>query len=302
MRRVRTAAPAFYAALLVSLLLPLSADAAGEIGAIGQLAPKGGIIDLAGASGTQIQSILVKPHDTVRRGDVLVILSNHDVLKAESEIARLERDSAEQGGKDRLALQRAVRAAAELRLSHADAAVAEYRALGANALSQAELTQRRNLATEARSLVAIESLRLRQLEKEIGFESARAALRLALSEARLRNSTIVAPSDGTILEIRRQLGETLGGDPVIRMADLSEIYVVADVFEGDVLKLKEGMPASASSKSLPKPLEGVVHRVDRIVDTARKLAKVVIRLGEAEAAERLIGMEVQVTIRTEGSQ
>lgn len=302
MRRLRRLAPAWFAALLVSLLLPASADAAGEIGAIGHLSPKGGIIDLTGTAGTQIEEILVRPYDVVKRGDVLVLLSNHDVLKAEDAIARLELDAVEQRGKDQIALQQAVLAAAELQRRQAEAALAEYRALGANAVSQAELTRRQNLAAEAKSKVTIENLRLRQLDKEVAFERSKAALRATLSKAKLRSSTVVAPYDGTILEVRHSVGETLSGDPVIRMADLSDIYVVCDVFEGDVLKLKKGMPASATSKSLPKPLEGVVDRVGRIVDTARKLAEVVIRLGQSETAERLIGMEVQVTIRTEDGQ
>jgi multidrug resistance efflux pump len=112
----------------------------------------------------------------------------------------------------------------------------------------------------------------------------------------------VAPSDGVILKIRRQIGETLGSDPVVLMADVSQMYVVCDVFEGDVRRIKEGMQASASAKSLAEPLRGVVDRVGRIIDTTRKLAEVIIRLDDAQAAERLIGMEVQVTIHTEGGR
>lgn len=302
MRHVRRAAPALLAAMIVVLLLaPASSGAAGEVGAIGHLVPKDGIIDLTGTPGTQVQRILVEPHDLVRRGDILVILSNYDLLKAESESARLELDAAETRGKDRLALQRAMLAAAEMQLRHNEAALAEYQALGSNAVSQAELTRRQNFVAESRSKVTIEKLRLRQLERELDFERSRAALQAKLAEAKLRSATVVAPSDGTVLEIRNQVGEGVASEPLIRMADLSEMYVICDVFEADVLKLKEGMPASAASKSLPLPLTGVVQRVGRIVDTSRKLAKVVIRLDQAEAVERLIGMEVQVTIRTDES-
>ncbi|HZD25662.1 MAG TPA: HlyD family efflux transporter periplasmic adaptor subunit [Alphaproteobacteria bacterium] len=288
--------------MMALLLAPAAAEAQGEVGAVGRLAPKGGIIELAGTPGAQVQEVLVKPNDVVRRGDPLLVLSSRELLKVENEIARLELEASEQRGKVQIALQQAVLAAAELELRNAEAAVSEYRELGANAISPAELTRRRNLATEARSKVAVESIRLRELEKETSFQHSRAALQLALSEAKLRGATVVAPSDGVILKIRRQIGETLGSDPVVLMADVSQMYVVCDVFEGDVRRIKEGMQASASAKSLAEPLRGVVDRVGRIIDTTRKLAEVIIRLDDAQAAERLIGMEVQVTIHTEGGR
>lgn len=297
--RKRTVLTILAAALV---LAPLAARAADPVGAIGRLAPKGGIVELGGTAGAQIESILVKPHEVVHRGDVLVILNTHDVLKAETEIARLELDAAEKQAKDRVALQRAVLAAARLRQSHEEAAVAEYQGLGANAVAKAELTRRQNAAAEAKNAVEIEAIRLRQLEKEVEHERAKAALELALSEARLKSSVVTAPRDGTVLEILKRAGESLRGDAIVRMADLSELYVICDVFEGDLLKLKPGMRATASSKALPGPLEGVVDRIGRVVDTERKLASVVVRLTASEAAERLIGMEVQVIIQTGGGE
>ena len=54
--------------------------------------------------------------------------------------------------------------------------------------------------------------------------------------------------------------------------------------------------ATVKSKSLPKPLEGEILRIERLVKTERKLATVLIRLDSADVASRLLGMEVQVSI------
>ena len=46
------------------------------------------------------------------------------------------------------------------------------------------------------------------------------------------------------------------------MADLANMYVTADVYEGDILKIEPGMKASAKSASLPRALDrrGVPRR------------------------------------------
>ncbi|MDP6707500.1 MAG: efflux RND transporter periplasmic adaptor subunit [Alphaproteobacteria bacterium] len=282
------------AALLVMLTAP--AHAQGQVGAIGEIAPSGGVISLSGTSGTSIQEILVETHQSVKAGDVLIVLSSHDLLKAERELAVTELEALKDLGEVKTRLLQATRKAARLALGHAKQALAEYEALGASAISKAELARRRNLAEVAESEVTVATLELKRLRQELAAEEAKAAIRRKLSEARYRSSLVVAPTDGTILAIQKQPGEHVGRGPVLLMADTSEMFVVCQVFEGDLQKIKEGMRATASSKSLPKALEGRIQRIDRIIDTSRKLAKVLIRLDAPAGAERLIGMEVQVSI------
>jgi multidrug resistance efflux pump len=226
----------------------------------------------------------------------LIVLSSRDLLKAERDLAGVELEALEGLGEVKIRLREAAAKAARLDLAHAKEALSEYEALGASATSKAELSRRRNAAEAASSEVQIAALELKRLRRELAFEKAKAQTRKKLSEARYRSSMVVAPTDGTILAINKRQGEHLNGDPVILMADTSEMYVVCQVFEGDLPKIKEGMRATATSKSLPQPLEGAVQRIDRIIDTNRKLAKVLIRLDSTVGAERLIGMEVQVSI------
>jgi multidrug resistance efflux pump len=292
--RARGLAACLAAALAV--LLTGAAFAQGQVGAIGELAPRGGIISLSGMAGTAIQEILVKTHQSVKAGDVLIVLDSHDLLKAEHELAGTELEALKGLGEVKTRLLEATRKAARLALGHAKQALSEYEALGASAISKAELARRRSVVEVAESEVTVATLELKRLRQELASEEAKATVRRKLSEARYRSSLVVAPTDGTILAIQKQPGEHVGRGPILLMADTSEMYVVCQVFEGDLQKIKEGMRATATSKSLPKALEGTVQRIDRIIDTSRKLAKVLIRLDSAAGAERLIGMEVQVSI------
>ena len=158
------------------------------------------------------------------------------------------------------------------------------------------MIRRQNAVAEAEIENQAQSLKLVQLRQTTAFQKTKAKLQQELDEFRFKASTIVAPTAGTILEIRGREGEYVGGSPVILLADTSEIHVICDVFEGDILKLRKGMRVTAKSKSLPAPLEGEIIRVERIVTTERKLAKVLIRLDKADVAARLLGMEVQVSI------
>ena len=284
------------ASILVVAVVAGPALAEGEVGAIGRLAPRGGIITLTGTPGTSIQKILVEPHQTVRRGDVLIVLSSHDLLEAEHQLAGAELEALGALGQLKTRQRNATLKAARLTPAHAKRGLSEYQALGAGATSKAELARRRNAVEIAQSEMTLASLGLERLKRELSLDRVKAETRRKSSEARYRSSMVVAPTDGTVLAISKQEGEHLSGDPVILMANTSEMYVVCQVFEGDLSKIEEGMRATATSNALPAPLEGTVKRVDRIIDTDRKLAKVLIKLDSGASAERLIGMEVQVTI------
>ncbi len=80
------------------------------------------------------------------------------------------------------------------------------------------------------------------------------------------------------------------------MGDLRTMYVVCQVYEGDLLKLKPGMGATIKAEPLAKPLRGKIEDVGRIIETRARLGEIRIRLDSAEPANRLVGMEVEVTI------
>ncbi len=284
--------------LVLALLLswPFAAQAQGELGAIGRLTPKNGIVGLSGTPGSPVGEILVAPDDRVKRGDVLMVLGNKALLETERALAAIEREAAERTGIDAIEVQKLVVNNARKRHERAKAELAQYRKLGPNAIVERELQRREYDVAETKRGIVLERARLKTLRNELPFKIKSAEARLEAATARLRAAELTAPSDGTILEVRKRVGEHLRGDPAILLADLDNMYVTADVYEGDVLKIEPGMRASAKSSALPAPLAGVVERIERIVNTDSKLAKVLIKLDSSEIAGKVVGMEVQVTI------
>ena len=74
------------------------------------------------------------------------------------------------------------------------------------------------------------------------------------------------------------------------------MYVAAQVFQGDLLKLKPGMKARISNSALGRELTGTVEQVSRLVDTKAQLGDVRIKLDDTNLASRVVGMEVEVKI------
>lgn len=129
----------------------------------------------------------------------------------------------------------------------------------------------------------------------------------------LARTTIVAPSAGTVLKVHAREGELLGATPILEMANLDRLVIVAEVYETDVKRLALGQRAKITSRALPSPhdrdgLRGTVARIGQMVASAglssldptaavdRRVVEVRIELEEAASriAARWIGLQVDV--------
>jgi membrane fusion protein, heavy metal efflux system len=93
--------------------------------------------------------------------------------------------------------------------------------------------------------------------------------------------TVTAPRDGVVVERNVDLGQTVTAEAggLVVIADLSAVWVVADLFEEDVGSLKAGARAKVSLKSLPGvALEGVVDQVSAVIDPDRHTVPIRVRL------------------------
>lgn len=289
----------FVLSVLFVLLAGGAALAKGEVGGAGTLQPRGGVVYIVGPAGARIEMVMVEPDAEVKEGEVLLVLSDRDILMAEKKLADQEFDALSQKSDDLIRLQQLAADGAALQLERTKRELATYRSLDPIGISQVELTKRAQAVEEAKLSRKVEQVKLAKLKKEIALEMKRAQLRREQAEARLTKAVVVASRDGTILDVRKRAGETLGTDAAIVLGDLRTMYAVTDIYEGDLVKLKEGMPATITSESLKKSLTGVIERVGRLIDTNTRLAKVMIRLDRAEWARRFVGMKVRVVIHTE---
>lgn len=261
----------------------------GQTGAVGQIVPSGGIIDLNASDNAIITSIKVEIGDKVKRDQLLATV--HDDTANHEEAARAL-DRTKKSAAEQIAAQEAAVRQAEQQLAQAKREYESYKALGPKSTSSRELGRAKDAITNAELALRIEKSKLVVTRANAANSIADATRQLKLASAA---EEIRAPVDGTVLYVDKRVGGHPNG-PVVRMGDLSAMYVVCQVYEGDLLKLRRGMRATIKSASLPHQLAGTVESVGRIVNTRSKLGEVRIRLDRTNPADRLVGMEVDVVI------
>lgn len=271
------------------LAVPVTAAAPNNTGAVGQITPAGGIIDLSASGGAIITSIQAEVGDHVKAGQLLATVrddtANHE--EAARELERAKHSAAEQ-----VAGQEASVKQAEQQLAQAQREYQSYRALGPKSTSAREMGRAKDAVTNAQLALKIEKSKLAVTKATAANSVADATRQMKLASAA---EEIRAPVDGTVLFVDKRVGAHPNG-PVVRMGDLRTMYVVCQVYEGDLLKLRRGMRATIKSATLPHALSGIVESVGRIVDSRSKLGDVRIRLDRPDPANRLVGMEVEVVI------
>jgi len=302
------------------------------IGALGRLGPSNGIIEVGAPSGYILMEILVKEGDLVEKGKPIAVIRAANQETSGVDMAQLDVKEADESGKQKIALQRLrvkeieetgkkalelknieVRLA-EMQYNHALRALERLIGGGAETYSAQQKEEQEHLIRVTQKKLDLVKQELEKLKidlktklnlatQELGhlalnreINLSRARTKLEAGKKKLNQTTLNAPSDGTILEILRSAGESSGGGPVLRMADLRQMDVIAEVFEGDILHLSPGMKANISSNSLPNPLTGKIVSISRIVSPRSRNMKVIIRLDNSEVASRLINLEVSVSI------
>ncbi|MFO0866684.1 MAG: efflux RND transporter periplasmic adaptor subunit [Gemmataceae bacterium] len=152
---------------------------------------------------------------------------------------------------------------------------------------------------------------VRKAQMEISIKSLEQQKQIA--ERKLEHSILRAPIDGTILRIAAVPGELVGPpQPIVQMANVTQMAVVAEVYETDAGRVKAGRKAKITSRAWPdRTLSGVVESVgtiiarNRILDSDptasvdRRVVEVRIKLDHADPASQLINHQVTVEIATE---
>ncbi len=323
----------YFIVILTIIFLPFQTiQAAQNIGALGRIFPAGGIINLAGPPGDTIQSIVVKSGDLVSAASLLVTFESEKMRHLDIEIAsnnlkQIDRKSAKavqiqeqqieiikKRATQFIALQKIKVTSAQGNLDYATSNITRLMNAGEGSFSIQQKEEREHQQTVAQVNFSIATQELKRLssardldlklarltlsrlkmDREISLEQAREQFETATGN--LSVSTLKAPSSGVILDVLQKKGEKCTGSPIIRMADLSMMIVIAEVFQADILKITKGMKATITNKSLPESLSGTIDSIGRVISDPSKVAKVNIILDDPKLAARLINLEVEVSI------
>ena len=167
----------------------------------------------------------------------------------------------------------------------------------------AGLTQQRteatvNLGTARVQLEAISEMHADGMSSDQDLSMARATLQKAQAEVtRLRKQTDVygtapdhytlrAPQAGTVIE--KHLTEGQQFDPgqvgsLFTVANLDEVWVLADVFQSDIEKVRPGLPVQVHTLSYPnRQFAGRVDKVFNMLNPNRKTLQVRVRLANPD--------------------
>jgi cobalt-zinc-cadmium efflux system membrane fusion protein len=114
---------------------------------------------------------------------------------------------------------------------------------------------------------------------------------------------IRAPISGTVVERLITPGQLLegGSTPAFTIADLSSVWVMANIFESDLAAVRKGEHVTVTSDVSPTPFDGVVDYVGALVDPSTRATSVrVVVRNRNDLLKR--DMYVNVTIQSASKQ
>ena len=213
----------------------------------------------------RILRIELESGDEVRSEETLVVtLQPTDPVLLD---ARTKAEAEARVGAARAALERARaerdKTEAELRFSRSEAE--RYRKLAAEEIvSQERLeTAELDVSTRQEALRASE-FSVKSAEQELA--AARATLLQTGSRAVAKNAEpieLFAPIDGVVLRRLRESESVVpAGEPLVEIADPSQLEIVSDLLSTDAVKVSRGDKVLIEQWGGDKPLEGVVRRVE----------------------------------------
>jgi HlyD family secretion protein len=122
---------------------------------------------------------------------------------------------------------------------------------------------------------------------------------------------IKSPIDGTILKIHAKSGEVIATSGFAEIGNISQMYVIAEVYQTDIEKVRPGQKATITSPAFSGKLKGTVSEVGWQIDkqsifsinpgsdTDRKIVQVKISIdnpADSSRVSRLTNLQVDVAI------
>ncbi len=162
---------------------------------------------------------------------------------------RLSLDTATQQVKEAEAVLSRIDGTSSRQISEAQAVLARMNATGSKQLGEAQAT-----------LQKIAEVR------PVDVEVAKAEVDDAIAEVNqakknLEQTYVRSPQDGQVLDIHTRAGEVVSSNGIVEIGQTSQMYVVAEVYQSDISKVRPGQQVQITSDALPDELQG---RVDRI--------------------------------------
>jgi HlyD family secretion protein len=336
---------------------PQAAKKLARVSALGRIQPANGVISLGVILPDELEEVLVKEGDEVKKGKVLMKLTSQtdrqldldlldrQISEAEEKLKEIDETGALQLKLDNLQLKQAEEQGPldinvqKLKVDFLKKQTTQARdnldkIASLTSISRQEKDQQELAALQSQSELAAADDLLQKLTlgHAMNLKLARAKLDLAkatrdrarnevpleslklqrkMAAHRLEQMKVKASADGTILKILARPGELVGPtQAIVQLADLSQMAVVAEVYETDINKVDMGQSVKITSqvesvgemtgKVVAKSRmigKNRVYDADPLADVDRRVVEVKILLDEPAAAEKaakLINLQVNV--------
>ncbi len=274
---------------LLLLVSPLSL-AQEKVGALGYLQPRQGIVRLINPDSFP-PVVKVKVSDKVKKGQVLAIFDNEATAKLQLSLFESEQKQQQKIQQiTRQQLQNTI-ALTQLELDRVKQDLQSYKALDNALLSRKELRLRQSRVKQAELQLQKARLDLQLQQQKYQLQQQQAKLRHKQLQQQYQQTLLTAPLDASVLSVSPQAGK---GQPLIVLADLDHIQVKAEVFEGDLPKIKTGSKALLKNEVFRQPLQARVNRISHQVNANSKTGIVWLDVQNPSPANRYLGMEVRV--------
>ena len=326
-----------FAAVAFPIILLVGAAANAQeppgVSALGFVEPEGGVIQVSGpttADGSAVAELHVKEGDKVDEGQIIAVMDNHPrylaaLVKAEARIKVHEAALAQvlAGAREgRVAAQEATirRINGELRFAQSECQrVTDL--FEKNVTTRVEVDEKckeqdvkRLQVAEARATLE-DIIDVRPVDVAISeAELAEAEAAAVQAEIDLERTIIRSPVDGQVLRTHAGAGERIGQDGVVDLGQTDRMWIRAEIYETDIIRVSLGQVATVTSDGFAGELTGTVQEIGLIVgqnritetdptaDVDARVIEVKIKLDEASSAvvSRLTNLQVSVVIDTSG--
>lgn len=183
-------------------------------------------------------------------------------------------------------------------------------------IQEAQANLARTITTLDKQII-VEKARLQAVSevRSVDVELAQTELQSALSDiekakADLASSYVKAPREGEILNIHTRPGELISDQGILELANTERMYAIAQVYETDVSRIRQGQTATIQSTGVVGELRGQVDEIglkigrkdvlgtDPVADVDARVVEVKIRLDpqSSERVKKLTNLQVNVII------
>jgi len=298
------------------------------IGARGRIEPEDGVLVVAApyfaGRPSIIKELRVKEGDSVKAGQVIAILDSFTTTEkvlaqreADVEVTRMRLAQVKAGSKQSdIEAQKMEIARWESEYEIAGSEQRRFERLrDSQIVSPHDYDQKRLAVDRAKRTLDAARERLKSLEEirkeDVDLRTAELASAQANVEhtrAELEQATVHAPVNGRVLKIHAYPGEEVGASGILELGRTNRMFVVAEVYETDIGRIRIGQNARISGELVPDGLSGKVVNIGTQVAKSEllptdpasfadtRILRVKIQVENAERVAGLIDGKVDVVI------